>query len=34
MVVTLAGKVVEKEIKAEDQQKLIDRFMEEMGESA
>lgn len=34
MVVTLAGKVVEKEIKAEDQQKLIDGFMKEMGESA
>lgn len=34
MVVTLAEKVVEKEINADDQKELITKFMEEMGESA
>ena len=34
MVVALAEKVVEKEINADNQQALIDQFIEEMGESA
>ena len=34
MVVALAEKVVEKEIDADDQKDLIDKFMKEMGESA